>query len=259
MWKALRVRASQGTQLITDLRKAVPAGHRGRPRFDAKPCAAGCEACRDACPTRAIALAPLRLDLGRCVFCDECVRACPEGKIAFTPETRTSATSRDGLVVAESVAADVPDAVVTSRALHDLFGRSLRLRQVSAGGCNACELELNASANVNFDVQRFGIEWVASPRHADALVLTGPLTTNMADAVRLAWDAMPDPKFLVAVGACAISGGLYAEGAVERSFLESVGPTLFVPGCPPHPLTFVLGILDLLGVALGGRAVGQPK
>ena len=98
-----------------------------------------------------------------------------------------------------------------------IFGRSLRLRQVSAGGCNGCELELNALANVNFDLQRFGIEWVASPRHADALVLSGPLTRNMADAVRLAWDAMPEPRFVVAVGACAISGGLYDDAPASTA------------------------------------------
>jgi len=102
---------------------------------------------------------------------------------------------------------------------------------------------------VNFDLQRFGIEWVASPRHADALVLSGPLTRNMADAVRLAWDAMPDPRFVVAFGACAISGGLYADApAIDRRFLDDVGPSLYVPGCPPHPLTFVNAILDLLGL-----------
>jgi Ni,Fe-hydrogenase III small subunit len=123
------------------------------------------------------------------------------------------------------------------------------MRQVSAGGCNACELELNALANVNFDLQRFGIEWVASPRHADALVLTGPLTRTMKDALRIAWDAMPEPRFVVAVGACAISGGLYDGAAgVDRTFLEHVGPSLYVPGCPPHPLTFVNAILDFLAI-----------
>ncbi|HVJ90175.1 MAG TPA: hypothetical protein VM580_10255 [Labilithrix sp.] len=157
------------------------------------------------------------------------------------------AATRDALIIEEGQAR--VDPVKTSRALASLFGRSLRLRQVSAGGCNGCELELNALSNVNFDLQRYGIEWVASPRHADALVLSGPLTKNMADAVRLAWTAMPDPRFLVAFGACAISGGLYAEASgVDRSFLEEVAPVLYVPGCPPHPLTFVHAILDLLGV-----------
>jgi Ni,Fe-hydrogenase III small subunit len=175
------------------------------------------------------------------------VEACPDGKIRFTPEPKMGASQRDDLVVHEGPAETTR--VRASATFSKLFGRSLKMRQVSAGGCNACELELNAVVNVNFDAQRFGIEWVASPRHADALVVTGPLTRSMKDAVRIAWDAMPDPRFVVAVGACAISGGLY-EGAsgVDRTFLESVGPSLFVPGCPPHPLTFINAILDFLGI-----------
>ena len=245
--RSLRVRASQGTQYIPDLRQAVPKGFRGLPVIGTAACDAGCSACRDVCPTRAIELAPVGLDLGRCVFCHACAEACPAQKILFTPEPKMGATRREELVIHER--ATETTRVRASAVFSKLFSRSLKMRQVSAGGCNACELELNAVANVNFDAQRFGIEWVASPRHADALVITGPLTRNMKDAVRIAWDAMPEPRFLVAVGACAISGGVYdgAEG-VDRSFLESVGPALLVPGCPPHPLTFVNAILDFLGV-----------
>jgi Ni,Fe-hydrogenase III small subunit/NAD-dependent dihydropyrimidine dehydrogenase PreA subunit len=247
MFRSLRVRASQGSQFITDLRKAVPQGFRGRPRIGAGPCKEGCDACVKACPTGALAVDPLRLDLGLCVFCAECVEVCPASKLSFTPETRMGSATREGLVLTEGH--DAIDPVETSKSLSALFGRSLRLRQVSAGGCNGCELELNAIANVNFDLQRYGIEWVATPRHADALVLSGPLTSNMAEAVRLAWDAMPDPRFLVSFGACAISGGLYAEGAaVDRRLLDEIGPALYVPGCPPHPLTFVHAILELLGI-----------
>jgi Ni,Fe-hydrogenase III small subunit/NAD-dependent dihydropyrimidine dehydrogenase PreA subunit len=244
--KSLRVRVSQGTQYIPDLRQARPAGFRGLPMIADRACAAGCNACQEACPTGALRLDPVRIDLGRCVFCGECASVCPEGLIELTAEPRMGAVRREDLVV--TAGATEATRVRASATFSKLFGRSLKMRQVSAGGCNACELELNAAANVNFDAQRFGIEWVASPRHADALVVTGPLTRNMKHAVQQAWDAMPDPRFVVAVGACAISGGLY-EGAagVDRSFFESAGPALFVPGCPPHPLTFVNAILDFLG------------
>ena len=246
-FKSLRVRASQGTQYISDLRGAVPNGFRGLPVLAASPCGPECNECREVCPTGAIGLRPLRLDLGRCVFCQACVETCPDDKIRFTPAPKTGAVQRDDLVV-RGGSAELTR-IRASATFSKVFGRSLKMRQVSAGGCNACELELNAVTNVNFDAQRFGIEWVASPRHADALVVTGPLTRNMKDAVRLAWEAMPEPRFVVAVGACAISGGLYEDAiGVDRTFFETVGPSLFVPGCPPHPLTFINAILDFLGI-----------
>jgi Ni,Fe-hydrogenase III small subunit/NAD-dependent dihydropyrimidine dehydrogenase PreA subunit len=247
LFKSFLVRVSQGQQFIPDVRTAVPTGFRGRPHIKSTDCAPDCDACVTACPTGAIRRDPLSLDLGRCVFCNECVAACPTANIEFTADPRMGTATRDDLVIAAGVAAR--HELRASEAFHKIFGRSLKLRQVSAGGCNGCELELGATANVNFDLQRYGIEWVASPRHADALVLSGTLTRTMREAVKLAWDAMPDPRFVVAVGACAISGGLY-DGAsgVDRSFLDGVIPSLYVPGCPPHPLTFVNAILDLLGV-----------
>lgn len=252
MFKSIKVRRNQGWQYIEDPLKATPTGFRGRPVISARACAEGCAACQDACPANAISLDPVRIDLGRCLFCSDCALACPEKKIEFTPETRMASATREGLVVLPGGAPPAP--VATSAALKRLFGRSLRLRQVSAGGCNACELELNALANVNFDVQRYGIDWVASPRHADGLVLTGPLTQNMADAVQLAWDAMPEPRFLIGFGACAISGGPFEPSpALDRGFLERVKPTLYIPGCPPHPLTFVAAVLELLGIGGAGN------
>jgi Ni,Fe-hydrogenase III small subunit/Pyruvate/2-oxoacid:ferredoxin oxidoreductase delta subunit len=249
MLRALRVRLSQGRQYIPDPRAVEPTGFVGRPELDARPCADGCQACRDVCPTQAIATQPLRLDLGRCVFCQECVAVCPEHKIRFTPSCAMATTTTDALIVTEGKAG--PDPVAVSVELRRRFGRSLKLRSVSAGGCNGCELELNALGNVNFDLGRYGIEFTASPRHADALVLSGPLTRNMAEALELAYAGMPAPKFVIAFGACAISGGLYAEStALERGFLDRFAPQLYVPGCPPHPLTFIRGILELLGVAV---------
>ncbi|MDD4945001.1 MAG: NADH:ubiquinone oxidoreductase, partial [Rhodoferax sp.] len=129
-------------------------------------------------------------------------------------------------------------------------GRSLKLRSVSAGGCNGCEMEVNAWSNVNFDIGRYGIDLVASPRHADGIVLTGVINRNMMNALQICWDAIPEPKLVIAVGACAISGGVFAQSeALAREFLDKYPPSLYVPGCPAHPLTFISGIMDVLGIA----------
>lgn len=247
MFKSIAVRVSQGSQYIKDPRKAEPVGFRGMPVIGPDACEADCRSCADACPTQAIDLEPVRIDLGRCIMCGDCAPACPTRKISYTSQFQLAATAREALVVSQ--ARPFPDPVKVSAALHQRFGRSMKLRSVSAGGCNGCELEVNALTNVNFDIGRYGIDIVASPRHADGLILTGPITLNMAQSLQLCWDAMPEPKIVIAVGACAISGGLYEDvPAVERSFLERFRPTLFVPGCPAHPLTMVCGILDLLGI-----------
>jgi len=248
MFKSIAVRVAQGTQYIKDPRKADPVGFRGKPVIGSAPCESGCTACLASCPANAITLDPVKIDLGRCMLCGDCEPVCPTDKLSFVNDFKLASTDRSALVVSELHA--VVDPIKISAALREKFGRSLKLRAVSAGGCNACELEVNALTNVNFDIGRYGIDIVASPRHADGLILSGPLTRNMADAVQLCWDGMPDPKIVVAVGACTISGSPF-EGstAIERSFLERFAPSLYVPGCPPHPLTFICGILDLLGIS----------
>ncbi len=247
MFSSLKVRKSQGRQYIVDLRQAAPNGFRGLPVIASKPCESGCRKCVDACPTQAISLDPVKVDLGRCTFCQECELVCPVEKIKFTAGYKMASASLEGLVVREGD--KEPSPVAVSAALKKLFGRSLKLRSVSSGGCNGCELELNAAGNVNFDVGRYGIDFVASPRHADAVVLSGPLTKNMNDALERAWEGMPEPKFVISFGACAISGGPYARSTeLNRDFLTRFTPSLYVPGCPPHPLTFINGLMDLLGI-----------
>lgn len=247
LFKTLSVRKSQGSQFIPDLTAAIPGGFRAKPLISEAPCANDCAACQAACPSNAIALAPVQIDLGRCVLCGDCESVCPSEKIGFTSDAKLASTSREGLTL--SAAQPDIDPVRVSQALRKRFGRSLKLRSVSAGGCNGCEMEINAWGNVNFDLGRYGIDLVASPRHADGLVLSGPITRNMASALQTCWDSMPEPKLVIAVGACAISGGVFADcEAVDRKFVETFKPTLYVPGCPTHPLTFINGIMALLGI-----------
>ena len=253
MFQTLAVRKAQGTQYIADLRAAQPSGFRGKPVIATDACAPNCRACADICPSNAIQLNAstadaVAIDLGRCVLCGDCAPVCPSQKISFNNDVKLCATTRRGLVV--SAAHPNIDPVAVSAALKKRFGRSLKLRSVSAGGCNGCEMEVNAWGNVNFDIGRYGIDLVASPRHADGIVLTGVVNRNMMDALQIAWQAVPEPKLLIAVGACAISGGVFAESeTLAREFLDQYPPTLYVPGCPAHPLTFISGIMDLLGIA----------
>jgi len=224
---------------------ALPERFRGRPRIDASRCPDGCHACAAACPTGAILTDPLRIDLGACLFCPICAEACPEGAIQFTPDHRLAATAREDLVTPGGGPARV---AALHRSMRRLFGRSLRLRQVSAGGCSGCEAELAATGNIVFDLGRFGIQFVASPRHADGVVITGTVTANMEAALRDTLAAMPPPRIVIAVGACALSGGPFAGAGASRDGVPPDIPVdLLIPGCPPHPLTIIDGLLRLLG------------
>src|SRR5215471_9381439 len=210
MFKTLLTRARQGyrTGPYPAQDPVFPASFRGRPEIDTARCTAGCIACAEACPTEALnaAEAGLQLDLGRCIFCAECTAACPSGAISLTQDWRLAAARRDDLVLTDGRR---PQAEPLSRELRRLLGRSLRLRQVSAGGCNGCEVEANAIGNVVFDAGRFGIEFVASPRHADGILVTGPVTENMREALLITYEAVSDPRVVIAAGGCAISGGLF--------------------------------------------------
>ena len=225
----------------------LPDRFRGLPLVDSSRCADGCRACAEACPTDAIAInaGKLRLDLGRCLFCTDCVEACPTGAIRYSRDHRLATRTRDDLTL-EGQTMKLASALEEKS--RRLFGRSLKLRQVSAGGCNACEADLNVLGTVVFDLGRFGIQFVASPRHADGIVVTGPVSENMRTALLETYAAVPSPKLVIAVGACAISGGPYAGNPEVHDGCDSFLPVdLYVPGCPPHPVTILDGLLRLLG------------
>jgi Ni,Fe-hydrogenase III small subunit/formate hydrogenlyase subunit 6/NADH:ubiquinone oxidoreductase subunit I len=233
---------------------------RGLPVLDSGKCADGCRACIEACPTGAISslqgpggttgAAPASravpaFDLGRCLFCTDCSDACPNGAIAFTRDHRLAVRQREDLVF-RGEPLRLADAL--ERTTRRLFGRSLCLRQMSAGGCNACEADSNVLTTIGWDIGRFGIRFVASPRHADGLLVTGPVSKNMELALEKTWEAVASPKIVIAVGACAISGGPYIGSPEALDGASSKVPIdLYVPGCPPHPLTILDGILRLLG------------
>jgi Ni,Fe-hydrogenase III small subunit len=248
MLKTLQILYHQGKQFITDPTTAkVPGIFRGRPeisfeKIDEKTLA-------DVCPTNAIITKPVRIDLGKCTFCGECSRLYPD-KVKFTTDYKLSVNEREKLIISEGINDPITlnNSLIRSE-IRKLFKGSLKLRQVSAGGDNSSELELNACSNVNFDMGRYGIEFVASPRHADGIVITGPISKNMAEPLQITYDATPSPKIIVLAGTDAISGGIF-EGspAIDRKFIEQNHIDLYVPGNPVHPLTFINGVIDLLGI-----------
>jgi len=246
MIDAIKLRILQGDPIIHDVKNAsLPKLYRGLPTLDDKACPGGCNKCAEVCPTNAIKLNSVRIDLGLCVFCPLCEEACPEKIIHFTNDYKIASDSRENLIITDETKTILIEKA--SDKIRNYFGKSLKLRQISAGGCNGCELELNALSNVNFDMGRFGIEFVASPRHADGVVITGPITQNMAKALEICYEAVPNPKIIILVGACAISGGIFQDSEeTNRKFLEENKIDLFIPGCPPHPLTFINGLLDWL-------------
>jgi Ni,Fe-hydrogenase III small subunit/Pyruvate/2-oxoacid:ferredoxin oxidoreductase delta subunit len=262
MFKVLRERLQQGYRTAgypDEPCPPRPERFRGLPMIDSSKCPAPCDECRSACPTQAIDLKDdqLQLDMGRCLFCSDCLEACPAGAIQFTSDYRLSSRTREGLIRTDGDLEQL--AAALDERLKSLFGRSLKLRQVSAGGCNACEADVNVLNTVVFDLSRFGIQFVASPRHADGLLITGPVTENMRIALQKTYDAVPAPKLVIAVGACAISGGPYIDHPEVHNGADSVVPVdLYIPGCPPSPWTILDGLLRLLG-RLGANPNGATS
>lgn len=247
----------------------------GFPAIDFNRCTA-CDECVRSCPTGAIRSTPVvdgrksvSLSYAACIQCRECVSGCPEQAIAVSHGVDVAAYSRAQLTQSASFAMDpatgqatfveidVRDGPSLSQSaahlrerIHGRLGRSLHVRQVDAGSCNGCELEIAAVTNPLYDLERFGIHLVASPRHADVLLVTGPVTRNMEIALRRTYEAAPEPRIVVAVGACGCSGGIFGEstyaalGGVDRVLPVDV----YIPGCPPRPQAILNGLLVAMGL-----------
>ena len=251
MWRILTARIKQKYRTYNYPRQkpVLPERFRGRPVIDGQ-VVNDPERILQSCPTGALSIGndrKLRLDMGLCIFCGQCdgEKACSGKGIKFSREHALATRKREDLVLTgkEQKLAEALD----KKALQ-LFGHSLKLRQVSAGGCNACEADVNVLNTPVFDLGRFGIQFVASPRHADGLLITGPVTKNMALALQKTYAAVPKPKIVIAVGACAISGGIYADHDETCNGAGSLLKVdLFIPGCPPHPWTIMDGLLRLIG------------
>ena len=260
-----------------------PFGERlrpGLPALDFGRCTA-CGDCAAACPTAAIEVASfpagartVALAYSRCIGCGDCLPACPESAITsglgfdLAGHTREQLTRRGrfeidpvtgrhvfaGMDTLAGPSIEESAAKIRAR-IQGRFGRSLHVRQVDAGSCNACELEIISTSNPVFDLERFGIHFVASPRHADVLLVTGPVTRNMEIALQRTYEATPEPRIVVAIGACGCSGGLFGEGGhASVGGVDRVVPVdVYVPGCPPTPQAILFGLF----VAMERRSAGS--
>jgi Ni,Fe-hydrogenase III small subunit/NAD-dependent dihydropyrimidine dehydrogenase PreA subunit len=230
------------------------AGVIGMPRYHPERCTDACHACADVCPTRAITMwqideagdgkaGRLDVDYGRCVVCQLCTEACPTEAMTPSSDWAFGAARREDLVwQTQSSAPIAPDA--KSRRS---FRRSLHIRHVDAGSCNGCESELQALNNPFYNLHRLGIFFTASPRFADLLLVTGPVTNAMLTPLRATYEAMPEPRWIMAVGTCAVSGGIAEGGYASGHGLDGVLPVdVYLPGCPPNPAAIIHALLMFL-------------
>lgn len=243
MLKTLKNRIEQGyrTTGYPNAKIELPSRYRGRPQVNKEAPAEMVARCAAQCPQDAIDTKKRAIDMGRCVFCGHCETLSEGAFVTFTRDFEISVADKKDLLT---------DGWLPELANHSqqhfkkLFGRSLQLRQVSAAGCNACEADLNVLSTPFFDLARFGINFVASPRHADGIMVTGPVSRNMKTALLQTYEAVASPKVVIAVGSCTLTGGPFRGSAEVTEGLDKILPVdLFIPGCPPHPLTNLHALL----------------
>jgi len=235
-------------------------GFIGMPRFHPELCGDDCKACADVCPTKAITIKEggknrLDVDYGRCIVCQLCTEACPTGAMAASGDWAFGVRQRQDLVWREDT-----EAASAENAARSGFRRSLHVRHVDAGSCNGCESELQALNNAFYNLHRLGIFFTASPRAADLLLVTGPVTYAMHRPLRATYEAMAEPRWVMAIGTCAVSGGIAEGGYASGNGLEGVLPVdVYLPGCPPNPATIIEALLMFLNRlpqrVKGGRLV----
>ena len=247
MLKALKARIIQGyrTGTFPKTEPVLPDRFAGRPVWDKALCT-GCGKCVENCPVKAVVKndGKVTVDTGKCIFCRDCEEKCSSGALKLSKEYRLGAMSRSNLFASDGI---YEPERPTDREFLKFCGKSLKIRQISAGGCSACELDFNVLGTLAWDMGRFGIQVVASPRHADCILVTGPVSKNMLLALKKGYDAAPRPVWVIACGACAISGGIYADSPETCGGVEEIlKPDLYVPGCPPHPAVLLEAILRLM-------------
>ncbi len=267
MLRLINYLLKQGVATAKNICPDLAEGVRGLPMLTDTPCQSGCSACVEICPTEAISVFKIddknnvRLDLGSCIGCGYCVDVCPTGTIQNNPTTRVAVRTREELILTTagaSAEAANKEIVLQGRTSSKIpkadsldkahwFSRSVAARVVSTG-CSACDMELGAAGNPIFDIERFGVHIVASPRFADALIITGPVSKGMQEALVSCYGAMSSPRVVVALGTCAISGGVHKGGYAEANGVENILPVnVYIPGCPPHPWSIIHGMLLAMG------------
>jgi Ni,Fe-hydrogenase III small subunit/ferredoxin len=230
------------------------SGVLGMPRLQRDHCQDNCRACVEVCLPGAIGINSARdgdrltIDYGKCIACQLCIESCPNDAMQKSNDWSFGVKHREDLIWAEALASK--PAQELSENIKKYFGRSLHIRHVDAGSCNGCESELQALNNPYYNLHRLGIFFTPSPRFADLLLVTGSVTYAMHDPLLATYNAMPEPRWVMAMGTCAVSGGVTGGGYSCGNGLEGVLPVdLYVPGCPPNPSAMIHAILLLLNRA----------